>query len=353
MPDKRGLAWTAWCGTLPEETEEPMSLTIRNDPARLSGGHALLEGTGLAGVEALTVENVSNGLFLSAGGRWAKQSHPFPVEPKGEALRLGPAIVDHVPEELLIALRSSAGRDLGRLFWLDVMPSRGCTVAAPPVAPASPAPATLPVETRVPAPPSPEAPRDPPSAESPPETPPPPVAAGPLPVATRSARRALPRAVLVVTALVVLLAAGGAWALLRRPAQYPTPPVPPQDQARHCVDGFGPKAEAAHTGSDDDRVKIAEAALAGGCGVQALAALDGADWEMSEAAAWHLARFYDPNETDPAVRAAEAPHPDWAATYYAHWAPRVPREAAALRQLCTTDAAALDANAQLRRACGR
>ncbi len=100
-------------------------------------------------------------------------------------------------------------------------------------------------------------------------------------------------------------------------------------------------------------MRTAETALAGGCGSQALAALDGADWEMNESAAWHLARFYDPNETDPIVRDAGARHPDWAASYYAHWAPRVPREAAALKQLCTTDAATLDANAQLKRACGR
>ncbi len=74
---------------------------------------------------------------------------------------------------------------------------------------------------------------------------------------------------------------------------------------------------------------------------------------MNEPAAWYLARFYDPNETDPTMRDAGSRHPDWAATYYAHWAPRVPREAAALKQLCTTDAATLDANAQLKRACGR
>ena len=324
-----------------------MSLTIRNDPARPSGGHALLEGEDLDGVEAVTVENASNGLFLSAAGRWAKLPHSFPIEPEGAALRLGPEIVDHVPEELLVVLRSSNGRDLGRLFWLDVMPSRGRSVVVPVAVPPSPAPAMLPAEP-APAPPPPDSPNHPPIIESLPETPTPHAAVGP-----RSVRRAVPRAAIMVSALVVLLAAGVAWALLRRPAQDPPPHSPPQDQARHCVDSFGPKAAAARTSSDDDRVNTAAAAIAGGCGVQALAALDGADWEINESAAWHLARFYDPNETDPAVRAAETPHPDWAATYYAHWAPRVPREAAALKQLCTTDAAALDANAQLKRACGR
>ena len=323
-----------------------MSPTIRNDPSRPSGGHALLEGPGLAGVVAVTVENVSSGLFLSAGGRWAKLPHPFPVEPEGDALRLGPAVVDHVPEELLVALRSGDGRDLGRLFWLDVMPSRGRTiVGSAPQAPIPQAPAALPDET--------SASRPPPSlAVPPPEAAPEPPPAPVVAIEPAVVRRTLPRGALAGAALVALLAAGGAWALLRRPAAT-SPLPPPRDAALHCAHEFGSKAAAARGGSDDDRVHAAEAALAGGCGAQAFAALDGADWEMSEAAAWHLARFYDPNETDPSVRAAASPHPDWAAAYYARWAPHVPREAAALRQLCTTDAAALDANAQLKRACGR
>ena len=318
-----------------------MSPTIQTDPARPSGGHALLEGFGLAGVTAVTVEDVSSSLFLSTDGRWGKLPHPFPVEPQGDALRLGPAIVDHVPEELLVALRSGDGRDLGRLFWQDVMPSRGRTVAAPPVPP-PPAPAAAPAEAPPPLPSSP-APTE--------------VAAKPAPFPAAEVAIAGPpnrRWAFAGAALVALLAAGGAWALLRGPAPSPiSPSPPPQDQASRCVRDFGARATAARAGSDDDRVKAAEAALAGGCGLQAFAALDGADWEMNEAAAWHLARFYDPNETDAAVRAAAAPHPDWAAAYYARWAPRVPREATALKQLCTTDAAVLDANAQLKRACGR
>ena len=285
----------------------------------------------------MTVEDVSSSLFLSADGRWGKLPHPFPVEPQGDALRLGPALVDHVPEELLVALRSGDGRDLGRVFWQDVMPSRGRTVAAPPILPI-PAPDAAPAEAS-------------PSSSAPPEA-----AAEPAPISAvevATARPAARRWVFAGAALIALLAAGGAWALLRGPAPSPALPSPPQDQASRCVRDFGARAAAARAGSDDDRVKAAEVALAGGCGTQAFAALDGADWEMNEAAAWHLARFYDPNETDAAVRAAAAPHPDWAAAYYARWAPRVPREAAALKQLCTTDAAALDANAQLKRACGR
>ncbi len=138
-----------------------MSPTIRNDPDRPSGGHALLEGPGLAGVVAVTVENVSSGLFLSAGGRWAKLPYLFPVEAEAQALRLGPTIVDHVPEELLVALRSSDGRDLGRLFWQDVMPSRGRPIAAALAAAPSPEPAALPAAAPTTASPASEAPTAP------------------------------------------------------------------------------------------------------------------------------------------------------------------------------------------------
>ncbi len=331
-----------------------MSPTIRNDPDRPSGGHALLEGPDLAGVVAVTVENVSSGLFLSAGGRWAKL--PLPVAGRGGGPSAAARADDRRPRA-----RGTAGRPAVQrrarpgspvLAGRDAEPrpyDRGsagrCSTAGTRSAAGRDCRARL-SGTR-----SPERPLGDRS---------------PAGVSTcyrrrrRSAahrftpaRRVAPRAALAALALVVLLAAGGAWALLRRPATEPTPSPPPQDLTRRCADSFGPKVVAARAGSDDDRVRTAETALAGGCGSQALAALDGADWEMNEPAAWHLARFYDPNETDPIVRDAGSRHPDWAAAYYAHWAPRVPREAAALKQLCTTDATTLDANAQLKRACGR
>ncbi len=169
-----------------------MSPTIRNDPDRPSGGHALLEGPDLAGVEAVTVENVSSGLFLSAGGRWAKLPHPFPVEVVGQALRLGPTIVDHVPEELLVALRSGDGRDLGRLFWQDVMPSRGRTIAAPPAALHLRHPQRCRPRRRS-ASPAPEAPSAPSEIEAQPAPPPAPAAVDdPQAIVSRPARAMSP-----------------------------------------------------------------------------------------------------------------------------------------------------------------
>ena len=138
-----------------------MTLSVRNDPTKPSGGSALLEGPGLSGVSALSVENIYSGLFLAPDGRWAKQPHAFPVTASADdpaALSLGPSIVDFIPGELQLALRTQDGRDLGRLFWVDIVPSRSRRGKAPPVDPppldphpaapaenvASPAPADVP-----------------------------------------------------------------------------------------------------------------------------------------------------------------------------------------------------------------
>ncbi len=324
-----------------------MALSVRNDPSRPSGGHAILEGPNLAGVASLSLENVYSGLFLSGGGRWAKLPHAFAVgAAPGDAgaLRLGPDIVDHVPSDLQLALRSGDGRDLGRLFWLDIVPSRSSPAPAPPAAFEAPPPSIvqpLPPLPLIPPPPPPE----PPTASAEPT-----VLPSPGPAKGGVARRWLPAA-----ALLLVAAGGVAFALLRRDALAPSPAPTPVAEAKRCADGFGGKVAAVRGAgsSDEDRVRLAEDALGARCGGQAFAALDGADWEASEPAAWHLARFYDPNETDPAVRAAATPHPDWAASYYARWAGRNPRDAAALKLLCGTDGATLGDNAQIKRACAR
>ena len=118
-----------------------MTLSVRNDPKTPSGGAALIEGPGLSGVSALTVENIYSGLFLAPDGRWAKQPHAFPVVTAADdpaALSLGPSIVDAIPGELQLALRAQDGRDLGRLFWVDIIPSRSRRGAARPLDPAPP-----------------------------------------------------------------------------------------------------------------------------------------------------------------------------------------------------------------------
>lgn len=310
-----------------------MGLSVRNDPKRPFGGHALLEGEDLAGVTSLTFENVYSGLFLSEGGRWAKRPQAFPVAPAAEnpnSLSLGPNIVDFIPGELQLAVRTGDGADLGRLFWVDIVPSRSRTVTiAPPEAPfAQPSPAEPRLVDKPPA--LPEA-----------ELPPPPLEPEP------SKRTPGWRPHVALLGLAAFALAGAvAYAMIPRTR----PPVAPLE-ARDCATAFSGRLAALATTLDGDRVKLAEDALAGGCGVQAFAALDGIDWEASEPAAWYLARFYDPDESAPAFRSASAVHPDWAAAYYVRWASRSPRQAAALKQLCRTNAELLNANTQLKRAC--
>ena len=103
-----------------------MTLTLRNDISHPDGGFALLEGSALAGVTAITIENgFAPGQFLGEDGKWGRNPFAFPIEKNAPGvLSLGPHIVDHVPTELQVELRSSEGRALGQLFWADVIPSR-------------------------------------------------------------------------------------------------------------------------------------------------------------------------------------------------------------------------------------
>lgn len=306
-----------------------MTLTVRNDPDRPAGGYALLEGPGLARVASLLIENASSGLFLAADGRWVKQPQAFRVAPSprdAAALGLGPEIVDLVPADLQLVLQSGEGEKLGRLFWVDITPSRGRRELAPlPPAPEPDPPGPDP-DAVLPEP----GPRPPPPIEPAPPTPVPP-------------RRSwlLPAMLLVVVALLGVGAT--AYALLPRRSHDAAALHGQCEDLGHQAAGLGEEA-------DGDRVRLAEQALAAGCGSQAFTAVDEADWQSSEAAAWYLARFYDPNESGPVFRSAATVHPAWAASYYARWAARSPRHAAALKTLCGTDGASFD-DAQLKRAC--
>ncbi len=101
-----------------------MTLTLRTDPSHPGGGFALLEGASLAGVSSITVENGFSGQFLGDDGKWGRHAFALPVEDAPGGLSLGPHIVDHVPTELQVELRTGEGRRLGRIFWTDVIPSR-------------------------------------------------------------------------------------------------------------------------------------------------------------------------------------------------------------------------------------
>ena len=291
-----------------------MALTVRSNPDRPSGGHAVLEGEGLEGVATLTIENTYSGLFLGSDGRWNKQPYAFPVAHGATGvLFLGPDIVDAIATDLLLVMRTGEGRDLGRLFWADVAPSRSRRSPASLVTP--PQPSLLP---------------SPPVAR---EEPAPPLPSDAPVVATPSAApAALPfrwKGVRLTVAVAVLAAIGvGAGLTIAMRSRS----VGPAPEGGACA-AFAELSPGGESG-DDRHVRRAEQALAAGCGGAAFARLEDADWRRSESAAWYLARFYDPNEGDPAYRLSARAHPAWAAAYYRHWAASSPRHAAALATLC-------------------
>lgn len=151
----------------------------------------------------------------------------------------------------------------------------------------------------------------------------------------------------IVAAMVAIGAAAGAYMVWHAPL----PPDP--DGGGRCARTFDARLRTARGGTDADLVELSNEALAAGCGAQALDAADAVDWKTDEAAAWTLARFYDPRETDPVFRRVTAADPARAATYDLEWASRSPRMADALKALCATDGPALDRDPTLKTACGR
>ncbi len=150
---------------------------------------------------------------------------------------------------------------------------------------------------------------------------------------SRQRSRVLPA---LLAAMLAIGAGSGAFMLWHRP-------LPPDaDGGPRCARLFDARLHGARGGTDADLLALSDAALAAGCGRQAFDAAEavggGADDVASggaaEAAAWRLARFYDPGETAPVYRQALAPRPAAAAALYAAWAARSPRMAEALRRLC-------------------
>ena len=200
-----------------------MSPTIRNDPDRPSGGHALLEGSrprrgrGSHGRERVVRP------FPVGGWTLGQAAPPVPGRAggRGAAARAG----DRRPRPRGIAGRPSVERRARPrppvLAGRDAEPQPDDHRAADRHAvfgPAAVAPGRLP---------TPEVPDEPPGGTSPPE--PPQIAAvvEPPPTISRPVRLAEPRAVLCRRPWFSLLAAGGGWALLRRPAAAPAPSPQP------------------------------------------------------------------------------------------------------------------------------
>jgi hypothetical protein len=148
------------------------------------------------------------------------------------------------------------------------------------------------------------------------------------------------RTVVLAGVLAVMLAVGlasGAYMLWH----VRLPPDP--DGGPRCSRLFDARIHAARGGSDADLMALSDAALEAGCGLKALEAAEAVGGDTDEAAAWRLARFYDPTETAPLYRLAISPRSATAADLYAGWASRSPRMATALRRLCADSSAALPA----------
>lgn len=151
-----------------------------------------------------------------------------------------------------------------------------------------------------------------------------PTGPGDAPSPPRRRSHALPA---VLAAMLAIGAGSGAYMLWHRP-------LPPDaDGGPRCARLFDARLHAARGGTDADLLALSDAALAAGCGRQAFEAAE-AVGGGDEAAAWRLARFYDPAETAPVYRQALAARPAAAAALYAAWAARSPRMAEALRRLC-------------------
>ena len=328
-----------------------MSLSIKNDSGRPSGGYAILEGPGLQGLTLLAIENCYSGMFLGEDGRWGKSPFLFPVEPAPgapDALLLGPHIVDFVPTELQIGLRTQAGVELGRLFWVDIIPSRNpgaitSTAVFADLAQRAAEKVALDAKQK-------KAEED--------------AAARDLAAQTQAEQKLTEQKqaeqkqaeddaktkqlatidpdpgldekkkswrgfAILAAALMIAGGALAAYLVLRQKPIEPASTTP-------CATRFAARLQGLDALPDTGKVALGADALAAGCGAEAFRAFDSADQRTSEEAAWQLGRFYDPNETDPVYRNNAAVHADWATDYYRPWRDRSPRQAAALKTLCAT-----------------
>ncbi len=139
------------------------------------------------------------------------------------------------------------------------------------------------------------------------------------------------RSVALASMLVAMLAVGlvsGTYML--RHARLPPDP----DGGPRCSRLFDARLHVARGGSDAGLMTLSDDALEAGCGAKAMAAAEAVGGAADEAAAWRLARFYDPAETASVYRLAIRPSPFAAADLYATWSSRSPRMADALRRLC-------------------
>ncbi|WP_019905666.1 hypothetical protein [Methylobacterium sp. 77] len=285
--------------------------------------------------------------------------------------RFGPTVVDRIEELVPIEIVGQDGISFGVVSWPFITPAPvgyGILAADPKPAP-SLTQASLPEEPL--SPPSPPAE----VADPEPERPSPPVSPvrdepAPLPVVV-PARRPIWRALALVF-LIVLAGAGIGAYLFRdnlRVVLFPsTPPSPVQAEAPPLPAALTPPAPEAprltaaelrqrHLQLLDQGAAGSAFLTLGGVAIEArqggaaFRAFEEADPVASADAAWQIARFYDPRNTDATYREAARPNVSRAAYYYALWRNRSPRHTDELRSLCDANTDLVARDERLRAIC--
>lgn len=300
------------------------------------------------------------------------------IERDGRAVaRFGPNVVDRIEELVPIEIVAQDGTSFGVVSWPFITPApagQGLLAAAPAVPPSL----TQTVARDAP----PEAPEaegaENVTAAALEPAAPPNVARESLPLAVapvEKRRRVWPVAAALLLGLALTMAAG-AYAyrddlrtiLVTREAPRQTPSdTPPPAAAQAPMTPAALPQEAPHPSAAELRQRytrliderapapaflaLGETALAAHQGSTAFRAFEEADPVANADAAWQLARFYDPGNSDTAARAAARPDVVRAAYYYALWRNRSPRHTDALRGLCETNADLTGRDQRLRTIC--
>lgn len=310
---------------------------------------------------------------------------PLSVENRegGTIARFGPQVVDCIEELVPIEIVSRDGAILGTVVWPFITPAPTgrsmLVVDAPPppvVQTTREAPPPLPAEVVPPAPPVPQPVPPPPSIVAAETTvPPPPPVAHSVPLVVGPAVRRKGGSWLLALAILAVVGGLGVWK--REPIEAwvrslpvlarTSLPVAPASSSSPSVAQPTPEAATAQPSRSDllqqharllrDRaaaaafVDLGTSALSARQGAIAFRAFEEADPAASADAAWQLARFYDPRNTEPSYREAVEPNPTRAAYYYALWRNRSVRHTEELRALCAASSELLGRDERLRTLC--
>jgi hypothetical protein len=104
-----------------------MGLSVQSDPSHPGGGYAILTSDAGGLPDELAIEDRMTEMFLNQVGEWTRRAVLLRVERLDAAsVRLGPAIVDAISADSVIAFHEPEGLALGALIWpATIRPSAG------------------------------------------------------------------------------------------------------------------------------------------------------------------------------------------------------------------------------------